>query len=75
MRNHDMGSIRDNGTGIIDHIDAPDDIRKRLYGYGFMEGCEVLVLYNKGNAMIVRVGNSKIALENKLASKIFLRTA
>lgn len=69
-----LDSMKTHGFGTIRNIETGDHLRKRLYGYGLMEGNPVTVLYNKGSAMIIQVENCKIALENKLASMIRVET-
>ncbi|MBR6410653.1 MAG: ferrous iron transport protein A [Clostridia bacterium] len=57
---------------IIRRIGGTPDVRKHLEDLGFTVGGEVQVISTLGENIIVKIKESRIALDGKLASKIMI---
>lgn len=57
---------------IIKRIGGTPDVRKHLEDLGFTVGGEVQVISTLGENIIVKIKESRIALDGKLASKIMI---
>jgi len=62
--------------GILDRIDLPEDIARRLMELGFLPGNPVVParLAPGGGARVFRVDGSEIALRHDTAARLFLRS-
>ena len=60
---------------IIDHLDLPDDIARRLMELGFLPGNEVVPGKRApgGGPRVFRVDGSEVALRDDTASHLFIR--
>jgi ferrous iron transport protein A len=57
---------------VVQRIDGSEDIRKRLEAMGFIVGSTVTVVSELAGSLIVRVKESRIALNRELAGMIFV---
>lgn len=58
-------------TGKIKTISGTDQVRQHLIGLGFVVDADVTVISKMAGNVIVQVKDSRIALDKKMASKIF----
>ncbi len=65
-----MVSIGD--VNIIKKITGRDDVRKHLANLGFVVGEEVVVVNQLGGNLILSIKNSRIALDQTLATRILV---
>jgi ferrous iron transport protein A len=71
-------SLADLPTGqrcILDHIELPDDIARRLMELGFLPGNEIVLGRRApgGGPRVYRVDGSEVALRQDLASCLYVR--
>ena len=65
-----MVSIGD--VNVIKKITGRDDVRKHLANLGFVVGEEVTVVNQMGGNLILTIKNSRIALDQTLATRIMV---
>jgi ferrous iron transport protein A len=65
-----MVSIGD--VNVIKKITGRDDVRKHLANLGFVVGEEVTVVNQMGGNLILSIKNSRIALDQTLATRIMV---
>lgn len=65
-----MVSVGD--VNIIKKVTGRDDIRKHLADLGFVVGEEVTVVSQLGGNMILSIKNSRVALDQTLATRIMV---
>jgi len=65
-----LSFFREGETGNIVRISGKEDIRKHLEGLGFVNGTEVGIVSSNGTGYILDVKGSRIAIDNRMASKI-----
>ena len=65
-----MVSIGD--VNIIQKITGRDDVRKHLANLGFVVGEEVMVVNQMGGNLILSIKNSRVALDQSLATRIMV---
>jgi ferrous iron transport protein A len=65
-----MVSIGD--VNVIKKITGHDDVRKHLANLGFVVGEEVTVVNQMGGNLILSIKNSRIALDQTLATRIMV---
>ena len=65
-----MVSVGD--VNIIKKITGRDDIRKHLANLGFVVGEEVTVVNQLGGNLILSIKNSRVALDQTLATRIMV---
>ena len=60
---------------IIDHLDLPEDVARRLMELGFLPGNEVVPGRRApgGGPRVFRVDGSEVALRDDTARRLFLR--
>ena len=60
---------------ILDRIDLPEDIARRLMELGFLPGHPVVPARKApgGGARVFRIDGSEVALRNETASRLYLR--
>jgi ferrous iron transport protein A len=70
-----LADLRSGHTGILDRIDLPEDISRRLMELGFLPGHSVVPARTApgGGARVFRVDGSEVALRHDTASKLLLR--
>jgi ferrous iron transport protein A len=61
--------------GILDRLDLPEDLARRLMELGFLPGHEVIPARRApgGGPRVFRVDGSEVALRHDTAAKLFLR--
>ena len=59
-------------VNVIKKITGRDDVRKHLANLGFVVGEEVTVVNQLGGNLILSVKNSRIALDQTLATRIMV---
>lgn len=57
-------------ASTVKYINGKDEIRHFLNSLGFAEGCEVTVVSELGNNLILTVKNARVALSKRLAVRI-----
>lgn len=57
---------------VIGRISGNDKVRAHLNGLGFVEGTEVTVVARTASGIIVNVRDSRIALGQDLARRVFV---
>ncbi|MFH1513691.1 MAG: FeoA family protein [Bacillota bacterium] len=65
-----MVSVGD--VNIIKKITGRDDVRKHLADLGFVVGEEVVVVNQLGGNLILSIKNSRVALDQTLATRIMV---
>jgi ferrous iron transport protein A len=70
-----LAELRNGEEGILDRLDLPDDIARRLMELGFLPGNPVIPARTApgGGARVFRVDGSEIALRDDTASRLFMR--
>lgn len=67
-----LSNLKVGQAGKITRIDGKDRAQKHLKNLGFVEGEDVVVINELMGNMIVNVKGSRVALNNKIASRIIL---
>lgn len=57
---------------VIQKITGRDDVRKHLASLGFVVGEEVMVVSHLGGNLILSIKNSRVALDQTLATRIMV---
>lgn len=67
--------LRRGEQGILDHLDLPEDVSRRLMELGFVPGSEVVAALSApgGDPRVFRVDGSEIALRRDTAARLKLR--
>lgn len=61
------------GTGLkIEKVDVNEKLKRHLENLGFLPGAEVQSLYDNNGDVIVRLGNTRLALGKSVAIKIYV---
>lgn len=70
-----LADLRSGEEGILDRIDLPDDIARRLMELGFLPGNTVIPAHRApgGGARVFQVDGSEVALRHDTAARLFLR--
>ncbi len=70
-----LAELRNGEEGILDRLDLPDDIARRLMELGFLPGNPVSPARTApgGGARVFRVDGSEIALRDDTAARLFMR--
>jgi ferrous iron transport protein A len=70
-----LAQLAEGETGVLDHLDLPDDIARRLMELGFLPGHTIVPARSApgGNPRVYRVDGSEVALRRETASRLFLR--
>ncbi|HVX65754.1 MAG TPA: FeoA family protein [Bryobacteraceae bacterium] len=63
--------------GVLDRLELPDDISRRLMELGFLPGSPVVAAHSApgGDPRVFRVDGAEIALRRETAAHLFLRNA
>ena len=71
-----VADLRCGEEGILDRIDLPDDIARRLMELGFLPGNTIVPSRNApgGGARVFQIDGSEVALRNDTTRKLHLRT-
>jgi ferrous iron transport protein A len=72
-----LAGLRSGEEGILDRIDLPDDVARRLMELGFLPGNTIVPARTApgGGARVFRVDGSEIALRHDTAGRLYLRPA
>jgi ferrous iron transport protein A len=67
--------LREGEHGILDHLELPDDVSRRLMELGFLPGIRVTAAGSApgGDPRVYRVDGSEIALRLETAAHLVLR--
>ncbi len=67
--------LRNGETGVLEKMDLPDDVARRLMELGFLPGHRVTPAHTApgGDARVFRVDGSEIALRRDTASRLWVR--
>jgi ferrous iron transport protein A len=70
-----LADLRMGEPGILDHLELPEDLARRLMELGFLPGHEVIPARRApgGGPRVFRVDGSEVALRHDTAAKLFLR--
>ena len=70
-----MADLRMGERGILDRLDLPEELARRLMELGFLPGHEVIPARRApgGGPRVFRVDGSEVALRHDTAAKLFLR--
>lgn len=72
-----LADLEENGEGIVEKIDLPEDLAGRLMELGFVPGHHVKVgrAAPGGDPRVFRVDGGEIALRRETSSRIMVRPA
>jgi ferrous iron transport protein A len=67
--------LRTGEQGILDRLELPEDISRRLMELGFLPGSAIVAALRApgGDPRVFRVDGSEIALRRETAAQLFLR--
>ena len=70
-----LAQLKEGESGIIDRLDLPEDIARRLMELGFLPGHIVVPARSApgGEPRVYRVDGSEVALRRETASRLILR--
>ena len=70
-----LADLRSGEEGILDRIDLPDDIARRLMELGFLPGNTIIPAHRApgGGARVFQVDGSEVALRHDTAARLLLR--
>jgi ferrous iron transport protein A len=74
-RIHTLADLRPGEEGVLDRLDVPEDIARRLMELGFLPGHAIVRGYSApgGDPRVFRVDGSEVALRRETASRLHLR--
>lgn len=72
-----LADLRTGEQGVIDHIDLPEDISRRLMELGFVPGHTIAAAHSApgGDPRVFRVDGSEVALRRETARHLRLRAS
>lgn len=72
-----LAQLREGEAGVLDRLDVPEDVARRLMELGFLPGHIVVPARSApgGNPRVYRVDGSEVALRRETAACLFLRPA
>ena len=72
---HTLAQLPQGQSGILDRLDLPEDIARRLMELGFLPGHSIVPARSApgGEPRVYRVDGSEVALRRETASRIILR--
>src|SRR5271154_6602836 len=70
-----LAQLPEGEAGVLDHLDLPDDIARRLMELGFLPGHIIVPARGApgGEPRVYRVDGSEVALRRETASRLILR--
>lgn len=70
-----LADLREGDRAVLDRIDLPADISRRLMELGFLPGHEVTAAHSApgGDPRVFRVDGSEVALRRETAARLYLR--
>jgi ferrous iron transport protein A len=72
---HTLADLRTGQRCILDRLDLPEDLARRLMELGFLPGNEVVPARRApgGGPRVFRVDGSEVALREETAARLFVR--
>ena len=72
-----LAQLREGESGVLDRLDLPDDIARRLMELGFLPGHIIVPARSApgGEPRVYRVDGSEVALRRETASRLILKPA
>lgn len=72
---HTLADLPKGQRCILDHLDLPEDVARRLMELGFLPGNEVVPGRRApgGGPRVFRVDGSEVALRHETAARLFIR--
>src|SRR5579863_5109800 len=72
-----LAQLAEGEAGILDRLDLPDDIARRLMELGFLPGHTIVPARSApgGEPRVYRVDGSEVALRRETASRLILRAS
>jgi ferrous iron transport protein A len=70
-----LAQLAEGEAGVLDHLDLPDDIARRLMELGFLPGHVIIPARSAptGDPRVYRVDGSEVDLRRETASHLILR--
>lgn len=70
-----LADLRPGESGVLDELDLPDDVSRRLMELGFLPGHVVTPSHSApgGDPRVFRVDGSEIALRRETAARLWVR--
>ena len=70
-----LAQLAEGEAGVLDRLDLPDDIARRLMELGFLPGHTIIPARSAptGDPRVYRVDGSEVALRRQTASRLILR--
>ena len=70
-----LAQLREGESGVLDRLELPDDIARRLMELGFLPGHIIVPARSApgGEPRVYRVDGSEVALRRETASRLVLR--
>jgi len=70
-----LAQLAEGEAGVLDRLDLPDDIARRLMELGFLPGHTIVPARSApgGEPRVYRVDGSEVALRRETASRLILR--
>ena len=70
-----LAQLPEGEAGVLDRLELPDDIARRLMELGFLPGHTIVPARSApgGEPRVYRVDGSEVALRKETASQLFLR--
>src|ERR1700727_517416 len=70
-----LAQLPEGEAGVLDHLDLPEDIARRLMELGFLPGHIIVPARSApgGEPRVYRVDGSEVALRRETASRLILR--
>jgi ferrous iron transport protein A len=74
-RSFSLVDLREGEQGVLDRLDLPDDVSRRLMELGFVPGNPITAALSApgGDPRVFRVDGSEIALRRETAARLMLR--
>ena len=72
-----LAQLPEGEAGVLDRLDLPDDIARRLMELGFLPGHIIVPARSApgGEPRVYRVDGSEVALRRETASRLILRSS
>jgi ferrous iron transport protein A len=72
-----LAQLREGEAGVLDRLDLPEDIARRLMELGFLPGHIIVPARSApgGEPRVYRVDGSEVALRRETASRLILRAS
>jgi ferrous iron transport protein A len=72
-----LAQLREGESGVLDRLELPEDIARRLMELGFLPGHTIVPARSApgGEPRVYRVDGSEVALRRETASRLILRAS